>query len=263
MVSRDVIADMNRSLTSMTESLSGRAANTTRSGEIAKVLLDEILRGQFRVGERLPSERDLAARFQSGRGAVREALLQIEQLRLIEINPGGARIKNVRDSSIAVLGPLLALDKRPDAILVDQFLETFSVLTQLSGRRAIVVMNNDQRVALAERLEAMIADFTTGESGYAELRAFLESLGEISNNIVVRLIGNDLRTQLFEQMVFKESETVVDKESHLRLLKGIKASIDKRDGDLLSISLEAYFQEVRARIFQILDSQPVDESEIL
>lgn len=254
---------MIKSTTLTNERFSGREANPTRSAEIAKVLLNEILRGQFRVGERLPSERDLAARFQSGRGAVREALSQIEQLRLIEINPGGARIKGIRDSSIAVLGPLLALDEKPDPLLVDQFLETFSVLTQLSGRRAITVMSIDQQHALIVRLEAMTAALAQKKFVHDELRAFLESLGEISNNLVVRLIGNDLKTQLFERMVFKGRKTVFDEESHLRLLKGLKDSIKKSDGDLLSLSLEGYFQELRSGVFQLLGSENVEKREVL
>lgn len=254
---------MIKSTTLTNERCSGREANPTRSAEIAKVLLTEILRGQFRVGERLPSERDLAARFQSGRGAVREALSQIEQLRLIEINPGGARIKSIRDSSIAVLGPLLALDEKPDPLLVDQFLETFSVLTQLSGRRAITVMSIDQQHALIVRLEAMIAALAQKKFVHDELRTFLESLGEISNNLVVRLIGNDLKTQLFERMVFKGRQTDLDEESHLRLLKGLKNGIEKSDGDLLSLSLEEYFQELRLGVFQLLHSENVGKKELL
>lgn len=254
---------MNNLSTSMNESFSGRVANTTRSAEIAKVLLVEILRGQFRVGERLPSERDLAARFQSGRGAVREALSQIEQLRLIVINPGGARIKSVRDSSIAVLGPLLALDENPNAMLVDQFLETFSVLTQLSGRRAIVAMSVDQQHALTKRLEVMITSFTSSALIHDELHAFLESLGEISNNLVVRLIGNDLKTQLFERMIFERRKNDLDKGPHLRLLKGMKDGIEKRNGDLLSKALEEYFEELRVGVFQLLDSEGDGKSKLL
>ena len=254
---------MNVLSTSVNECFSGRVANTTRSAEIAKVLLVEILRGQFRVGERLPSERDLAARFRSGRGAVREALSQIEQLRLIEINPGGARIKSVRDSSIAVLGPLLALDESPNALLVDQFLETFSVLTQLSGRRAISAMSTDQQHALLKRLEEMTDRFATGDLGQDELHAFLESLGEISNNLVVRLIGNDLRTQLFERMIFKGRETTLNKNYHLQLLKGMRDGIESRDGNLFSKSLEEYFEELRVGVFQLLDSEIVGESKVL
>ena len=254
---------MNVLSTSVNECFSGRVANTTRSAEIAKVLLVEILRGQFRVGERLPSERDLAARFRSGRGAVREALSQIEQLRLIEINPGGARIKSVRDSSIAVLGPLLALDESPNALLVDQFLETCSVLTQLSGRRAISAMSTDQQHALLKRLEEMTDRFATGELCQDELHAFLESLGEISNNLVVRLIGNDLRTQLFERMIFKGRETTLNKNYHLQLLKGMRDGIESRDGNLFSKSLEEYFEELRVGVFQLLDSEIVGESKVL
>jgi DNA-binding FadR family transcriptional regulator len=120
----------------------------TRSHEIAGVLRDEILRGQFRPGERLPSERDLAARFGASRGAVREALSQIEQLRLIDIQPGGARIKEVNDASIAVLGPLLGLGSVPDAGLVDQFLDTFSALARFTATRAIPRITETQRTDL-------------------------------------------------------------------------------------------------------------------
>ena len=262
MFSQSVIANMNMLSTSINEYFPGRVANVTRSAEIAKVLLVEILRAQFRVGERLPSERDLAARFKAGRGAVREALSQIEQLRLIEINPGGARVKSLRDSSIAVLGPLLALDECPNAQLVDQFLETFSVLTQLSGRRAIAAMSADQQNDLVKRLEIMVDSFTAGELGHEELHGFLESLGEISNNLVVRLIGNDLRTQLFERMIFEGRETTPKKDYHLRLLKGMKDAIENSDENLLSKSLENYFAELRVGVFQLLDSQAVGRNEM-
>ena len=46
----------------------------SRAEEISAILRDEILCGQYRAGERLPSERDLAARFATIRGAVRESL---------------------------------------------------------------------------------------------------------------------------------------------------------------------------------------------
>jgi GntR family transcriptional repressor for pyruvate dehydrogenase complex len=130
----------------------------TRSHEIAGVLRDEILRGQFRPGERLPSERDLAARFGASRGAVREALTQIEQLRLIDIQAGGARIKEVNDASIAVLGPLLGLGSVPDAALVDQFLDTFSALARFTATRAIPRITEIQRTDLLTQLDAMAVD---------------------------------------------------------------------------------------------------------
>ena len=68
------------------------SSNNTISHEIADILRDEILRRRYRSGDRFPSERDLAARFDASRGAVREALSQLEQLGLIHTQPGGARV---------------------------------------------------------------------------------------------------------------------------------------------------------------------------
>jgi DNA-binding FadR family transcriptional regulator len=50
------------------------SSSNTISQEIADTLRDEVLRQRYRSGDRFPSERDLAARFDASRGAVREAL---------------------------------------------------------------------------------------------------------------------------------------------------------------------------------------------
>lgn len=68
------------------------STNRTLSNEIAALVRGEILDQRYREGERLPSERDLAVRFKASRGAVREALSQLEQIGLIDIQPGGARV---------------------------------------------------------------------------------------------------------------------------------------------------------------------------
>ena len=46
----------------------------SRSERITAALRDEILRGRYQSGDRLPSERELAVRFDANRGAVREAM---------------------------------------------------------------------------------------------------------------------------------------------------------------------------------------------
>ena len=64
----------------------------SKAEEIIAVLRSEILRGQYRPGERLPSERDLAARFESNRGVIREAIKKLEQLGIVAVAPGGVRV---------------------------------------------------------------------------------------------------------------------------------------------------------------------------
>ena len=48
-----------------------------------------------------------------------EGLPQLEQLGLIRTQPGGARVQSANVASLAVLGPLLALDDHPDPLLMD------------------------------------------------------------------------------------------------------------------------------------------------
>jgi|TARA_B110000444_G_scaffold193114_1_gene183152 DNA-binding FadR family transcriptional regulator len=91
-------------------------SSNTISHEIVDTLRDEILRQRYQSGDRFPSERDLAARLDAGRGAVREGLSKLEQLGLIRIQPGCARVQSLNLASLAVLGPLLALDDHPEPI---------------------------------------------------------------------------------------------------------------------------------------------------
>ena len=103
-------------------------AGNTLSHEIAEILRGEILDQRYREGERLPSERAMAARFNASRGAVREAFSQLEQLGIIAVLPGGARVRALSSASVSVLGPLMARGASPDPVLVRQFLQTFGSL---------------------------------------------------------------------------------------------------------------------------------------
>src|SRR6056300_1430824 len=96
-------------------------STTSVSYEIAGQLRKEIVGGRYQAGDRMASERDLAARFSVSRGAIREALSQLEQQGIIEIQPGGARVNPLEEASLAVLGPLLTLEEVPAPELVDQF----------------------------------------------------------------------------------------------------------------------------------------------
>ena len=91
----------------------------TRTDDVTDVLRTEVLRGQYRPGERLPSERDLAVRFKTTRGVVRVALKRLEQLGIADVQPGGARVVAVHEASLDVVGHLLDLESPPQPELVE------------------------------------------------------------------------------------------------------------------------------------------------
>jgi GntR family transcriptional repressor for pyruvate dehydrogenase complex len=126
--------------------------------KIAKQLRDEILGENYRPGERLPSERDLAARLGANRGSIREALKKLEQQRLIEIRPGGgARVVPVERASLDVLEHLLVVDGTPDPVLTAQCLDVLELLFTGAVRFA-VERGSDEELAQARQLLRIMWD---------------------------------------------------------------------------------------------------------
>lgn len=230
-------------------------AATTISHEIAATLRNEILRQQYRSGERMPSERDLAARFSASRGAVREALSQLEQLGLISIQPGGVRVKPVDAASIAILGPLLQLNEQPDGQLVDQFLQTFGALAALNAREALMLADAEQlqqMQSLVIALRKHSNEFTTSQQHWV---TFLEYLAAVADNLVVRLINNDLKTQFMTRMVKEDVKLTLRKRALQDILQTLSSALDSRDREQFANAILRYFDELRAAVNQYLDQR--------
>lgn len=88
------------------------------SNSIVHQIESLILKGVLRPGERLPSERDLAARFAVSRPSLREALQDLETRGLIETRAGaGVFVAQVLGSAFAP--PLIALFATHDEALFD------------------------------------------------------------------------------------------------------------------------------------------------
>ena len=166
---------------------------TTQDSSIAALLRDDILRGQYRCGERLPSERDLAERFGVHRSTVREAFKRLEQLGIARIAPGGARVTPLDEASLDVVEHLLALDDAPDPEIVDQTLEAISGFRAMAARLGTERATAAQRARLLEILEAMSRAGLENEDYFALVLALGDSFVEASGNMVLRLMARGLR----------------------------------------------------------------------
>lgn len=227
--------------------------NITISHEIADVLRNEILRQRYLSGERLPSERDLAERFEASRGAVREALSQIEQTGLISIQPGGARVQKIETASIAILGDLMRLEEFPDPNLVDQFLQTFASLSALTVKTAIQQANSDQLKQMSSTVVELMNQADDFEAMQPKWREFLDFAADIANNLVVRMIGNDLKAQFVEQMVSSGLKPRPSKKSVDQLFNSLKQSLADRDGELAAKAMELHFDELRTAVSEAIE----------
>jgi GntR family transcriptional repressor for pyruvate dehydrogenase complex len=79
----------------------GPAQFITRD-ELAQVLEDEIVAGKYAVGSKLPSERQLALKYNVSRPVVREALRMLTERRLVSIHPSrGAFVRDAQSFDAA------------------------------------------------------------------------------------------------------------------------------------------------------------------
>lgn len=226
------------------------SSSATISHEIADTLRTEILSQRFRSGERLPSERDLAARFAASRGAVREALSQLEQIGLISIQPGGVRVKALEDASISILGPLLALNKQPDIALVDQFLQTFAALSALNAREALTLANDEQIKVIRQHIATLRKHGSEMDSAKQLWVEFLEYLADVADNLVLRLISNDLKAQFVDRMMREQVKPVLKKRVLQEIFRELENALEEGDRNRFGNAVLRYFDELRMAVSQ-------------
>jgi GntR family transcriptional repressor for pyruvate dehydrogenase complex len=176
------------------------APHPTRTEDVFSTLRHEVLTGQYRPGERLPSERELALRFETGRGAVREALRKLETLGLTKSARGGSRVAAIDEASLDVLGPLLDLHPVPDAELVDQCLKVLELLVGDACDQLLARGSEAGIAAVRERIAQFLA-LSAGDPNLLTARlALSQAMLRECGNLPMRLIANGLRMQLLERL---------------------------------------------------------------
>jgi GntR family transcriptional repressor for pyruvate dehydrogenase complex len=222
---------------------------TSRSAAIAAELRNEILRGQYRCGERLPSERDLVERFSAHRGAVREALKHLEQLGLADIRPGGSRVAPVEHASLDVIEHLLDLNDPPDAAIVDQVLEALSGLFMMSARLCAVRASDEQRTTIYALVDRLLGEDLDVSERFRLTRELFDSFVDASGNPVLQMIRRGMNTKFMDRLPVPEtSAPQTIRAPHLHRLHD---ALEARDGAGAS---EAIYELTRAIRKHTLDS---------
>ena len=125
------------------------------SEDVALQIEAAILGGKIRPGERLPSERELQTLFETGRGAVREALSALRQKGIIEIRQGvkgGAFVKKIEVTEASESLALLLRQNRVSLRYLIEFRESIDrTVTTLAISRGLP----EEKAALVEGTERL------------------------------------------------------------------------------------------------------------
>ena len=206
-----------------------------------------ILAGEFRLGERLPAERDLAERLNVSRPVVHEALVEMAAKGLVSIQPRrGVYVNDFRTSgSCAVLSSLLEYaDGKFSEELTSSMLALRRLLECETSRLAADHAAPEQLAELENLVKTEI------ESDQADIQYLVDldfdfhlKLAIASGNLVYPLVINSFKkvyTSLTRRFFNHNDRAVIDQvyEFHHLLLETLKVKDGDRAARIMSQMLD-------------------------
>jgi len=202
---------------------------------IVAELRDAILSGRYAPGERLPTQRKLAAELSVNISSIREALSRLEQLRLVEVRHGDAtRVLDWRASggleALALLGSL-ELD------VIAPLFEARRLLLVEAARLAASRRSPEQ----ADQLHELASGVLAADDDEAALLldwTFMTTIIEAADNLVFRLIMNSVR-ELYLPNAGAFRGVVTGWRTLAPLYAAIAQAIDAGDADLAAAKMHS------------------------
>ncbi|WP_017792923.1 FadR/GntR family transcriptional regulator [Leucobacter salsicius] len=207
----------------------GRADSLSVPDRLSVDLERLILEGHLSVGEKLPSERELAEYLKVSRASIREALRELENRGHIDRKPGRGTIVLSPGESAGVgdelLGKMAAL--KPE---LHDIMELRAIIEPPIARITAGRATTRDLAQLRELVEAMEGDVT--KERYAELdRAFHQAIAQYAHNPLLAFINERIAEQIAPSRAGRyqtKARRAASSAAHRRILEAIEGG----DGDL-------------------------------
>jgi GntR family transcriptional regulator, transcriptional repressor for pyruvate dehydrogenase complex len=173
---------------------------TSLPDQVFHRLVSDVLAGRYAPGERLPTQRALAAELGVNMASVREGVKRLEQLGLVEVRHGDAmRVLDWRvHGGPDVLVHLIARAGSLDVEMVRSVMEARRLLLSESGRLAAGRRSKEQAELLASLADQLAA--ADGDAAQHLDFAFFAALIEAAGNVVFLLVMNSIRALYLENL---------------------------------------------------------------
>lgn len=153
---------------------------------ILKKIRELIISGELKPGDRLPPERYLAERFNTGRGHVREAIKKLEFYGIVRTMPQSGTI--VSHLGVNLIEGMIANVIQLEKDDFNSLIETRGILEVEAARMAAVRADKEGVNKLLSLLSAYKEKVLSGEDGLEEDLLFHVHIAELCNNPVLRSI---------------------------------------------------------------------------
>ena len=226
----------------------------TKHEHIANTLTDEILSGRYRAGDRLPSERELAIRFNANRGAVREAMSRLSQLGVAAIHPGGARVTPIAEANLDIIGYMLSSSELPDARLVGQVFEVIDRLLTMAAETVVAEATDRQIQDIRILVQRLLDESLDSEAHTAARVEMMRAFMVTSDNLVCQLIARSLFEQFAPSLVAFERYVQLDIDAFTLLMRQLDRALAVRDRSALRAVFDSLAGLHRETMLQALEA---------
>ncbi|AFM24924.1 FadR/GntR family transcriptional regulator [Desulfomonile tiedjei] len=197
------------------------------SHKVASQLKKAIGAGVFRVGDRLPSERELAEQMGVSRPSVREAIQQLEIQGFVDIvHGGGSLVKNIAEQEIQQPMELVLGDDKQRVL---ELAEIRAYMESLAARKAAENRTEEELKRIRYYLKEMQRDFEKGQIRYeVDFKFHTEITAASHNMIFLHLMSSIYRLMNFsikvhrEQMFLSKDSQKKILDHHMAIFKGIQ-----------------------------------------
>jgi DNA-binding FadR family transcriptional regulator len=201
----------------------GRAPNLP--SQVARMISDEILASRFKVGDRLPTERELAETFGVSRNVVREAIARLRFEGTVEPRQGSGVfvLRNQAASTLRLDAEILR-----DRSLFANLFELRSILEVEAAGLAAARRSRKHLAAIYEALQRLYDTQGTPRAVDADLE-FHRSIARASANfyvaIFINFISEHVRASIAGANERGDAATLgrINKEEHAAIYEAIKA----------------------------------------
>lgn len=221
------------------------------SQEIIQRVLDEIRAGKLRSGDKLPSERDLAAQFGVSRPSVREALRVLTYMRVIEVRHGdGNYISSLAPQELAQ-----SVEEILQLLNDVTCLEVLEARSYIEGAIAALAAVQADEDTLADLDESL----ARAEACVDDPEAFLTADLEL-HNIIVEATQNPILISLNASIVSMGIETRKRtvylpgvRQAALEHHKKIVEAMRRRDSEMCRKAMEEHIRDVMKSVDECLE----------
>ena len=213
--------------------------------QVADKIMQMIRNGDFKPGDKLPSEPELMKIFNVGRSSIREAIGALSLIGLVTVRPGqGTHVAgqslNSEDKPIGLM-----LTAGPDKVreFVEARLELEKIIARLAAERA-----TDQEIEALKAIHARLKPPLKNRA--ATIEADLEFHGTIArashNSLLVRILSElrlPMRNWIEQKADFKLIYGKVY-EQHAAIMDAIEA----RDGSKAQAAMQAHLESIGEKL---------------